>query len=373
MDTNYYKQYEPIFGSWYIKELLGIGRYGKVYRIERNDIGGSFEAALKIITIPASQSEVEFLIAEGMNGTDITQYYKTVMKKIVNQFVILEKLKGNSNIVSYEDHDIIVRTDNMGWDILIKMELLTPLTTYIDKNKITKRDVVNLGIDICKALELCQKNNIVHRDIKPENIFISANGDYKLGDFGTSRTIEEATQTMSGGGTFAYMTPEVFKGEKCDSTVDIYSLGIVMYKLLNENRLPFLPEYPKPIAPIDKEEVLHKRLKGTDIPEPKNGSRRLRQIVLKACAYNPEERYSSASYMRKDLEAVLNEKNAEEIVFPDGDDVVIERSESRNVSDDISDEPFCVLPAYFPEGDKPEEEPYKATGRNEKGREIAIL
>ena len=114
MDTNYYKQYEPIFGSWYIKELLGIGRYGKVYRIERNDIGGSFEAALKIITIPASQSEVEFLIAEGMNGTDITQYYKTVMKKIVNQFVILEKLKGNSNIVSYEDHDIIVRTDNMG-------------------------------------------------------------------------------------------------------------------------------------------------------------------------------------------------------------------------------------------------------------------
>lgn len=110
--------------------------------------------------------------------------------------------------------------------------------------------------------------DIIHRDIKPENIFIAANGDYKIGDFGVAKTIEKTKMGLSRKGTYMYMAPEIYSSRPYGPTVDIYSLGIVMYKLLNENRLPFLPEYPKPIAPIDKEEALHMRLKGTDIPEP---------------------------------------------------------------------------------------------------------
>lgn len=76
--------------------------------------------------------------------------------------------------------------------------------------------MIRLGIDICKALELCQKYNVIHRDIKPENIFVSGSGDFKLGDFGIARTIERASSGLSKKGTYNYMAPEVYRGKSMD-------------------------------------------------------------------------------------------------------------------------------------------------------------
>lgn len=305
MDANYYKKYEPLFGAWYITKQIGEGSYGRVYIIERHELGQTYRSALKAITVPGSPDEIKSAMSDGMTREDVTGYYKNVANNIISEFILMSKLKGNSHIVSYEDHIIIEHEDDIGWDILIRMELLTPLIELTAQSQMKESEVIKLGVDLCKALELCRRYDIIHRDIKPENIFISANGDYKIGDFGVAKTIEKTKMGLSRKGTYMYMAPEIYSSRPYGPTVDIYSLGIVMYKLLNENRLPFLPEYPKPIAPIDKEEALHMRLKGTDIPEPKNGSRRLRQIVLKACAYKPEDRYESAEEMRRDLENLL--------------------------------------------------------------------
>ena len=88
-----------------------------------------------------------------------------------------------------------------------------------------------MGVDICKALELYQKYNIIHRDIKPENIFVSDNGDFKLGDFGIARTIEKTMSDLSKKGTYNYMAPEVYQGGEYGFSVDLYSLGIVLYRI----------------------------------------------------------------------------------------------------------------------------------------------
>lgn len=305
MDAKYYKKYEPLFGAWHITEQIGEGSYGRVYIIERHELGQTYRSALKAITVPGSQDEIRSSMSDGMTLEDVTGYYKNVANNIINEFILMSKLKGNSHIVSYEDHMIIEHEDDIGWDILIRMELLTPLVELTSQLQMEENEVIKLGVDLCKALELCRMYDIIHRDIKPENIFIAANGDYKIGDFGVAKTIEKTKMGLSRKGTYLYMAPEIYSSRPYGPTVDIYSLGIVMYKLLNENRLPFLPEYPKPIAPVDKEEALHKRLRGDNIPEPKNGSRKLRQIVLKSCAYKPEERYSSAEEMRRDLENLL--------------------------------------------------------------------
>ena len=305
MDAKYYKKYEPLFGAWHITEQIGEGSYGRVYIIERHELGQTYRSALKAITVPGSQDEIRSSMSDGMTLEDVTGYYKNVANNIINEFILMSKLKGNSHIVSYEDHMIIEHEDDIGWDILIRMELLTPLVELTSQSQMEENEVIKLGVDLCKALELCRMYDIIHRDIKPENIFIAANGDYKIGDFGVAKTIEKTKMGLSRKGTYLYMAPEIYSSRPYGQTVDIYSLGIVMYKLLNENRLPFLPEYPKPIAPVDKEEALHKRLRGDNIPEPKNGSRKLRQIVLKSCAYKPEERYSSAEEMRRDLENLL--------------------------------------------------------------------
>ena len=189
------------------------------------------------------------------------------------------------------------------------MELLTGINKYVSQNTITEEDIINLGLDLSEALEYCEKLNIIHRDIKPENIFISKFGEYKLGDFGIARKLENTSSIMSKKGTYIYMPPEVYKGEEYDKTVDIYSLGLVMYKLGNENRTPFLPKAPNPITYRDKEKALMMRMQGEKIPKPDNMSEELYKIIEKMIAYNPEDRYQNAKELKEDLEK-LKEKNA---------------------------------------------------------------
>ena len=307
MDISYYKKYEPIFGEWSIVREIGEGSFGKVFEIERRDFGYTYKAALKAITIPQSRSEIERIADDGMGPESITAYFRGFVQELVEEFRIMSKLKGESNIVSYEDHRVIEHTDEIGWDVFIRMELLTPLTKYAKEHGISRADVIRLGIDICSALELCRKNNIIHRDIKPENIFVSDNGKFKLGDFGIAKTVEKTTGGLSKKGTYTYMAPEVYKGEAYGASVDIYSLGIVLYRFMNNNRTPFLPPYPTPIKYADRESAMARRIKGETLPAPANADEALSRVILKACAYSPKDRYLSPSDMRRDLEALLGD------------------------------------------------------------------
>jgi len=176
------------------------------------------------------------------------------------------------------------------------MELLTPLNKYFN-NGINESDVIRLGIDICKALEICQEHNIIHRDIKPGNIFVSQNGTFKLGDFGVAKTMNNMGTVMTKAGTYTYMAPELYKGEKNSASVDIYSLGMVMYQLLNYNRDPFLPIPPEKFTFDQKEKSLIRRMRGENLPNPVQASEKLSKIILKACSFNSYERYESASEM----------------------------------------------------------------------------
>ena len=300
-----YKKYEPIFGSWYLSRMIGKGSFGKVFEITREEFGTTYRSALKIITIPQDDDDLKTRMTEGTDVETVSEYYEGILKEIINENEIMSQLKGNSNIVSYEDHQIIPHGDGIGYDILIRMELLTPLLDRMVEKRLDEKEVVKLGIDMCRALELCHKKNIIHRDIKPQNIFISDNGDFKLGDFGIARTMEKTTGGMSKKGTYKYMAPEVFRGDHYDSTVDIYSLGIVLYSLLNGNRGPFLPPPPAKVTHNDEEEARMRRFRGEPIPAPRDASPMLAYIIQKACSAYPGQRYHTAEQMRRDLESYL--------------------------------------------------------------------
>ena len=313
------KELNQIWGNWEITKFIGEGSFGQVYQIEKEEFDYTYKAALKTISIPKSQDEVVAVLNEFGDERSVTDYYHEIVGDIVKEIVLMSKLKGNTNIVSYEDHAVIPNKDQIGWNIYIRMELLTPLFQYTKEHSLSVRDVIQLGIDMCKAIEICQKYNIIHRDIKPENIFVSDMGNYKLGDFGISRQMEKTALEFSKKGTYSYMAPEVYKGKKYNSTVDIYSLGIVLYRFLNNNRLPFLPPYPQKIRYSDRNKALIMRTSGEEIPKPCNAEGRLAEIVLKACAYDPKERYESARDMRKVLEAILYEQSMSEMIYPEGD------------------------------------------------------
>ncbi|MBQ3281490.1 MAG: PASTA domain-containing protein [Eubacterium sp.] len=301
--------------GWTVTEYLGGGSFGKVYRIVREEFGYKYEAALKVIRIPSTEDEIDTVRLEGMTEDSIDSYFYSVVKDITSELAILSQLSGNSNIVSYEDHSVVQLKDEFGWEIYLRMELVTPLYEHLKGKELTKQEVLKIGIDICKALETCEKNNIIHRDIKPDNIFYSKQGTYKLGDFGIARKLDKSAAGMTKVGTFSYMAPEVYLGQPYDHTVDIYSLGIILYQFMNCNRRPFMPPYPDTISVDDNERANTSRLAGKEMSKPCNADDRFAGIILKACAFEHLDRYQDASELCRDLEALLDDKDADKIVF----------------------------------------------------------
>ena len=296
--------------GWEVVKVIGRGSFGTVYEIQRDIFGDLEKAALKVISIPQDDSDIEEMYSDGLDEESITEHFQAHLKNIVKEYNLMQGLKGSTNVVQCEDIRYVQHDNGIGWDIYIKMELLTPMHKALSEN-VDEKTVEKIAKDICSALVLCKKHNVIHRDIKPQNIFVSPHGDYKLGDFGIAKTVEK---TMGGTktGTYKYMAPEVYNNQPYGSAVDIYSLGLVLYWLLNDRRLPFLPPYPEKVKAGMEEEARNRRLVGEALPPPSHGSDKLKKIVLKACAYNPKERYHSAEEM---LDA-LNDKQTQQTPPP---------------------------------------------------------
>ena len=290
------KNIEQILGpGWRFVRMLGTGSYGSVYEIQRDNYGSVERAALKILSIPKSREYIDELYSEGFSEEGVTKRVHRHRDDIIREYSMMKTIKGHTNIVYCDDLICDPHENGVGWDIYIKMELLTPLMKK-QGAVLTEEEVIRLGKDICSALSVCQKNNIIHRDVKPQNIFVSHNGDYKLGDFG----IAKSSSDVMGGtkiGTYKYMAPEVYNGKPYGPSVDVYGLGLVMYWLLNEHRHPFLPLPPKEYSTLEDNKALERRCAGEKLPEPAHGSRALKAIVMKACAFDPKDRFQSADEM----------------------------------------------------------------------------
>ena len=225
--------------AWHTVELIGRGAFGEVYKAKREELGETFYSAVKIIQIPQGEEEIREMLNEGQTSASIQYYFETVAQGLMNEIKVMETLKSAGNVVNIEEFEIQQKEDAIGWTAYIRMELLQNLNDYRKGRLMSREEVANLGRDICEALICCEQSHIIHRDIKPSNIFVDRYGNFKLGDFGIARQMEKTQSTLSRKGTELYMAPEVRVGEsKSSYNVDIYSLGLVMYRLLNRNRMP---------------------------------------------------------------------------------------------------------------------------------------
>ena len=304
---------KPLYPGWETVRKIGTGSFGTVYEIERDLFGKKEKAALKLISIPQYESDIDELYGDGFDDASITAHFHNYLADIVKEYSLMAEMKGHTNVVYCDDIRYVQHDDGFGWDIYIKMELLTPMMKTLGK-EVSDEEVIKLGRDICNALVLCKSRNIIHRDIKPQNIFISKDGDYKLRDFGIAKTAEK-TSSRPKIGTYNYMAPEVYNNEPYGHAADIYSLGLVMYWLLNERRMPFNPLPPAVPTASEMDEARLRRFQGEPVPAPAHGSEALKQIVLKACAYDPKDRYQSAAEMLSALESI-GKPAGQEPVFP---------------------------------------------------------
>jgi len=293
--------------EWEAVESLGSGTFGEVYRAERRTHGVVSYAAVKIVHIPDDDAAISSLRGEGLDGESIRTFFKNDVENAINEIKLMERMKGTSHVVSIEDYKVLENENGFGFTLYIRMELLTPLPEFIAAHPMTEADVIQFGINLCNALSLCSKYNVIHRDIKPQNIFVSQSGSYKLGDFGNSRRLEGVSHTRSVSGTPNYNAPEVFSGREYDARVDIYSLGLILYKLLNQNRLPFMEKDSSTYGT-----ALQRRMNNEEIPLPSEASEAMTQVILKACAFDPTDRYQTAVEFRRALEGVIGKQTPPE-------------------------------------------------------------
>ncbi len=212
------------------------------------------------------------------------------------------------------NHPNIVEVYDVGEDngsYFIVMEYINGMTL---KNLIKKRGKLSLTevVDIMKQLTsgiaCAHKSMIIHRDIKPQNVMILENGKVKITDFGIATALNsiEMTQTNSVMGSVHYLPPEQASGKATTFKSDIYSLGILMYELLTGS-IPFKGENAVEIAMKQLKEDLPSVIKkDPTIPQS------VENILMKACAKNPMNRYDSVMDMYNDIIACLDETHAKD-------------------------------------------------------------
>lgn len=310
-----------------VDEKIGEGGFGTVYKVSKTDVSGTDVRALKHITIPNRKQYADVLNSMGGDYAKADDYFASVLKDVVNEIQIIRQLSedGSVNVVRYYDRQIDETKSPKKYDIYILMEYLTPLTDYLYEKQMTVGNVVKLGEDILSALKSCHEQGVIHRDIKEDNIFVTKNGTFKLGDFGVSKMIRDKSRAESMKGTPNYIAPEVYlhKGAY-DDTVDVYSMGIVLYKLLNHSRIPFLPKYPATYNSNDEDSAFEKRMNGEIPLLPSEAENVLGDAIIKAISPR-EQRYDSAEeflqaidkaaaqLLPDDMDKVLNQDVADTV------------------------------------------------------------
>ena len=293
------EELRSVWPGWHVVRRLGGGSFGDVFQIYRDNYGIRVDSALKVIQVD------DWMATVALPSGSLDENQPDIPDALRSEIQIMEALRGAPNIVSIED--FAYRRAGQTSTLLVRMELLKSLQEVLPGRNgqgtlSSIGEIRKLGTDICRALMYCEKKGIIHRDIKPANLFVDRFGDYKVGDFGASKRMDtvHVAQTMTGIGTISYMAPEIFRGQSYNNTVDIYALGLVVYQLLNNGRMPFLPDTGS-YTTRDIDSANYHRMNGTPIPSLSGkyvkGERidsRLDAVVRKACSMNAADRYQTA-------------------------------------------------------------------------------
>lgn len=345
--------YGKVFENWTIREKIGQGSGGKsaVFLLKRKNLTYEETCVMKVVNI------IEQRGSYNETASSLRRDYGEVKRQLCNaaenEVSLMYELRGSGNIVNYLDYHFEEWEDRIsfGVDLLIRMDYLSSLGNLIRTRTLSENEILRIGRDISNALMNCHARNIIHRDIKPDNIFYDQYGAYLLGDFGISRMLENSKRAETRTGTEPYAAPEQFAGGY-DERVDIYSLGLTLYQLANENRLPFADsEFVKPGD-------IQRRLTGEDLPKPQKAGEALSRIIKKACAFRREDRYRTAAELKAALEALeTREEEREERAVQRGSYDTIPALQSEGFKKNPGDKLAETIPAL----DKGETD--KAAGR----------
>lgn len=279
----------PLLSNMTVERELGRGPNGVVYLVTRRMDGKKL--ALKHIPVPASDAQTKALIFAGAVSSEAEahRYYSTLVKDLKAELLQLNNLKNASGLLKVRGYQVDQKIIGIGYDVYILADYCQPLPAYLNDNPITKLQALNLAIDLCSALEQLRSGDLIHKDVKPSNVYLGDNHHFLLGDLGLVKKSELEYSSMPDQLLSPYTAPEVTPSDaQLSDTMDIYSVGMILYEIYNGGMLP-----------LDADGAFTRT--DAELPAPAYADMALSEIILRACAYDPEDRYQSPTEMKQAL------------------------------------------------------------------------
>ncbi len=284
---------------------------------------------VKMISVPASQTQLEALLITGAYSSteDAKQYFLQTVKGIEKDASILAELSKLEGFLPYEGFQSVPMENGVGYNVYLLSEYKRSLEKYFQRNPMTHLGAINLGIDLCSALTECRRAGYLYADLKPSNIFLCGDRGYRIGDLGFISLDSLRYASLPERFRSKWTAPELADPmATLNTTVDIYAVGLILYQAYNNGTLPF--ENTAPDEPLDP---------------PMYADYELAEIILKACAPKPEDRWQEPSEMGQALVAYMQRNGANDtpIIPPkpaaaDNDQPIL--SEDAQVTEDSQDD-----------------------------------
>ncbi|MCD7883376.1 MAG: hypothetical protein LUI87_06695 [Lachnospiraceae bacterium] len=302
---------------------------------EQTDAGKSVlsKCRIKVISIPSSEDGQKPGEFDSAYAEQLQKQYDDIKDTYVRQIEKLKILQNNDYIVSIIDY-FVQRAKPVGWTISVCMEDLSQLdwdtlsqsgrnySTQYEKRGLEDR-ACSFGLVVSEALLYCENLGFRLSEIRPEYIYCLYSGNYKIDLLSATELKPQQYYSVPEKYHSWYTAPEIYAengtcAERGNATV--YSLGILLYCMMNNGCFPLEPQDCNGIRESERRDSFLRRMRGEDFDKPVDGSKAFTEIIMKACAANPQDRYANIYEMRRAL-LKLSEMSYEERMNPKEEDM----------------------------------------------------
>lgn len=296
---------------------------------------------VKIISIPASQVHTDALLLSGAykDRAAVQAYYKELADGIVKEAEALQGLSKLEGFLAHENWQIVPMENEPGYDVYLVGTYKRSLERFFSKQPMTHLGAVNLGLDLCAALAVCRQSGCLYVNLKPSNIFITDDQRYMIGDIGFIPMSSLKYASMPDRYRSSWTAPEIDDPfASLNTTIDIYAAGLILYQAYNNGKLPFEGRAPAEV-----------------LPPPEYADYEMAEIIMKACAPKPEDRWQDPIQMGQALVAYMqrNSVNDTPIIPPVVDTPPAPEAAETDAAEQAADE---VISPATPEADPAEAE-----------------
>lgn len=242
---------------------------------------------VKVISVPASTTKLAAMLLAGafQSREAALSYFEELVGDVLEEATLLQKLSRFEGFVSYENWQMVPMESGDGFDIYLLGTYRPTLDGMLRRNDMTHLAAVNLGLDLCAALSVCRRMGYMYADLRPSNVYICNDREYRIGDLGFIGLSSLEYASLPEKYLSSYTPPEIRDAYSAlNSTMDTYAVGLLLYQAFNDGQLPFEDRAP-----------------AEALIAPRYADYALSEIILKACAPSPEDRWQDPNQMGQAL------------------------------------------------------------------------